>query len=241
MPIEKFPPIEQADENGLLAFGGDLDVQSLLLAYKSGIFPWPISQDFPMAWFSPNPRGILNPAKIIISKSLRKVFKQKKFKITFNLNFDEIIQTCSNRHLNLDQKGTWITPEIIKAYNNLFEAGYAYSVEVRDYKTHKIVGGLYGVQIGDLYTGESMFYLQSNASKVALCAILSIIKKNHLPWLDTQMVSPIVKKLGGEEISRKQYLKELQNLIIADKTNMRLSRYNDSEINELIIENLSLQ
>lgn len=207
MAIISFPPIEKANEDGLLAFGGDLEVSSLLMAYKQGIFPWPISEEYPLAWFSPNPRGILRYEDLNISTSLKKILRQKKFEIKFNHDFPSVIIGCRNSHQKNNQS-TWITEEIILAYINLFFSQYAYSVET--YLEGKLVGGIYGVQIGCLITGESMFHIESNASKVALVHLMEHLHKFKIDWIDTQTVTPFIKTMGGTTIPREEYLKMLK-------------------------------
>ncbi len=207
MAIQAFPPVENADEHGLLAIGGDLEVDSLLLAYTQGIFPWPINAEYPLAWFSPNPRGILYTEKLHISKSLRKFLKKEKYSVTFNRQFEAVIKNCAIVKRN-DQSGTWITNEIIEAYIELHKNGFAYSVEVINH-AGKLVGGLYGVNINKYFSGESMFHLEENASKVALISLVKKLIEMKIPYLDTQMVTPVVESLGGEEISREIFLKYL--------------------------------
>lgn len=206
MPIVDFPPLEQADEHGLLALGGDLELESLLLAYTRGIFPWPISEEYPLAWFSPDPRGILAFDKLHLSKSLRKFLKKNPFEIRFNTNFEAIIRKCAQVPRS-DNQGTWITQDIINGYINLHRHGFAYCVET--YLDDNLVGGVYGVCINRFYSGESMFHTADNASKVALIALLYQLKQKDIGWLDTQMVTPVVESLGGVEITRETYLKML--------------------------------
>lgn len=206
MAIADFPPVEQADEHGLLALGGDLELESLLLAYTRGIFPWPISDEYPLAWFSPDPRGILAFDKLHISKSLRKFLKKNPYEIRFNTNFDAVIMNCAKVPRS-DNQGTWITEDIINSYINLHKQGFAYSVET--YLDNVLVGGVYGVCINRFYSGESMFHTADNASKVALIALLYQLKQKDIGWLDTQMVTPVVESLGGVEIDREIYLKML--------------------------------
>lgn len=208
MAIVEFPPIENADEHGLIAIGGDLEVDSLLLAYSQGIFPWPISEDYPLAWFSPDPRGILIFEKLHLSKSFRKFLKKNPYEIRFNTNFEAVINNCAQVKRN-DQPSTWITPEIISAYIELHKLGFAYSIET--YLDHRLVGGVYGVCINRFYSGESMFHLEDNASKVALVSLMYMLKQRDIGWLDTQMVTPVVESLGGVEIPRETYIKMLDN------------------------------
>ncbi len=205
MAIAEFPPIESASEEGLLAIGGDLEVESLLLAYKQGIFPWPISADYPLAWFSPDPRGILFCDDLHVSKSLAKLVRKNKFTIKFNTQFKEVVEACARSKNRKGEIGTWITPDIKWAYYALYQAGYAYSVEAYN-EDEKLVGGLYGVNIGSMFSGESMFYLESNASKVALVTFIQKLKDHGVGWFDTQMVTSITEGLGAKEISRKDFL-----------------------------------
>ncbi len=207
MAIISFPPVENATEDGLLAFGGDLELSSLLLAYKQGIFPWPISPEYPLAWFSPDPRGILRYEDLNISSSLKKIIKKNKFEVKFNHDFPSVIIGCKEAHQKNDHS-TWITEEIILAYINLFFSQYAYCVGT--YLDGRLVGGIYGVQIGCLVTGESMFHIESNASKVALVALMEHLKQFKIDWIDTQTVTPFIKTMGGTTISRKEYLKMLK-------------------------------
>jgi len=211
MPIVSFPPITQADENGLLAIGGDLHVDSLLLAYKRGIFPWPINEDFPLAWFAPNPRGIIDFEDLHVSKSLKKTIRKNEFKIKYNTNFEAVIMNCAMITNRKGQSETWITQDIINAYIEMFRQGYAYSVEVytNDDK-EKLVGGVYGVCIDTYFSGESMFYRETDASKVALVYLIEKLASHGVKWLDTQMVTSVVKNLGGKEISREEFMSKLK-------------------------------
>lgn len=206
MAIVQFPPIESADEHGLVAIGGDLEIDSLLLAYSQGIFPWPISEEYPLAWFSPDPRGILAFDKLHLSKSLRKFLKKNPYEVRFNTNFEAVIMNCARVKRN-DQSSTWITQEIINSYIELHRQGYAYSIET--YREDILVGGVYGVCINRFYSGESMFHTEDNASKVALVSLLYLLKQRDIGWIDTQMVTPVVETLGGLEIPRETFLQML--------------------------------
>ncbi len=203
MAISQFPPVETADESGLLALGGDLEIQSLILAYRNGIFPWPISDDFPLAWFSPDPRGILEFDRLNINKRLRRYLKSCPYSITCNQAFDRVIEFCSKVPRS-DQHSTWITRDIIKGYQNLFNHKLAYSIEV--WEDTELVGGVYGVCIHGIISGESMFHTQPNTSKFALIFLMLLLKRSGINWLDTQMVTPVVEALGGREIPRKDYI-----------------------------------
>ena len=207
MAITDFPSVDQADEHGLLALGGDLELESLLLAYSRGIFPWPISDEYPLAWFSPDPRGILIFDKLHLSKSLKKFLKKNPYEIRFNTNFEAVIMNCA-QIARVENQGTWITNDIINGYMNLHKNGFAYSVET--YLEDELVGGVYGVCINRFYSGESMFHKADNASKVALIALLYQLKQKDIGWLDTQMVTPVVESLGGVEIPRETFLKMLE-------------------------------
>lgn len=202
-----FPPVESATEDGLVAVGGDLEIDTLVAAYQQGIFPWPVSVDLPLAWFSPNPRGVLDISELHVSKSFAKFLKKNIYQVTFNQAFDEVINQCA-RMYRKNQPSTWITPDIILGYENLFKRQLAYSVEVWDDK--ELVGGLYGVCMGDFVSGESMFSKVDNASKYALYALLLRFKDKGIEWLDTQMVTSVVEGFGGKYISRPDFLARLE-------------------------------
>jgi len=213
LAILAFPPIEEADENGLLAFGGDLEISSLLLAYSQGIFPWPISERYPLAWFSPDPRGVIDFSNLHLPRSLKKSVRQKEWIITFNKCFDRVITECSklsHRKGESSAQGTWITDEIIRSYNYFHQAGYAYSVEV--WLNDDLVGGLYGTRLGRCFSGESMFHTQTDASKIALASLMYFLKSHDINWLDTQMVTSVVESLGGSEIPRDEFIQKLNAL-----------------------------
>lgn len=202
-----FPPVEAATEDGLVAVGGDLEVDTLIAAYQQGIFPWPVSVDLPLAWFSPNPRGVLDIEEMHISKSFAKFLKKNTYQVTFNQAFDEVITQCA-RAYRKNQPSTWITPDIIHGYEKLFKKELAYSVEVWEGK--ELVAGLYGVCMGNFVSGESMFTKYDNASKYALYALLLRLKDKGISWLDTQMVTSVVEGFGGKYISRPDFLARLE-------------------------------
>lgn len=229
MPIIDFPPVELANNTGLIAVGGDLSVQSLLLAYSRGIYPWPIDKDYPIAWFSPNPRGVIEVSNYKLSSSLKKFLRKCEYKISFNENFEEIITKCQEIH-KVEQDGTWITDDIIEGYTNLHKAGFAYSIEVKD-NENNIIGGLYGVNIGQFVSGESMFHTKDNASKVALAILLFNLKENEIKFFDTQMITPTTQKFGAKNITRRRFIQYLKTL----PPSLNLD-FNSFEINPLSIK-----
>lgn len=200
-----FPPVETADENGLLAIGGDLSPERLILAYKSGIFPW-FNEGEPVIWYSPPERMVLFPDDLKVSKSMEKVLKSANFRISFNEHFAEVIHHCKTID-RPGQKGTWITREMQKAYIALHELGYAKSVEV--WQEDRLVGGLYGIDLGHIFTGESMFSLVSNASKVAFIYLNQILKEHNYLLLDCQVYNEHLASLGAVEIPRDVFMQYL--------------------------------
>lgn len=209
-----FPDVETANEDGLVAIGGDLEIDTLVEAYRHGIFPWPLSswplnKDLPHTWFSPDPRGILDFDQAHVSKSFIKFLKKTPYHVTFNQAFSHVIRHCAKTPRK-GQPGTWITPDIIDAYEKLFQNDLAYSVEVWD-KT-RLVGGLYGVVMGDFLSGESMFTLEDNASKQGFYTLISHLESKGIHWLDTQMVTPVVEQFGGIYISRPDFLRRLEEV-----------------------------
>lgn len=202
-----FPPVEDATEDGLVAIGGDLELDTLIEAYQRGIFPWPISLDFPLAWFSPDPRGVLDFNELHVSKSFEKFLKKNPYEVKYNTSFREVIKGCAMAPRR-GQASTWITPDIIQGYEKLFADGKAYCVEVWDEKG--LVAGLYGVVMGDFVSGESMFTKLPNASKLALYSLVKHLEAKGVTFLDTQMVTPVVEQFGGKYIDRKEFLKRIE-------------------------------
>lgn len=198
-----FPPIHLAEDDGLLAVGGDLSVERLLLAYSEGVFPW-YDESSPILWYSPPERFVLYPDQIKISKSMKQVFKSGKFKISFDTAFADVIKSCA-AITRTEQDGTWITNEMQEAYIRLYELGYAHSVEV--WENEKLVGGLYGVLCGRVFCGESMFSKVSNASKSAL---IWLCENADLDFIDCQVYTDHLNSLGAVMIERDHYLKLLQ-------------------------------
>jgi len=202
-----FPPVNLADKNGLLAIGGDLSAERLLLAYKSGIFPW-YSEGEPIIWYSPDPRMVLFPKNLKISKSMKQIIRKNQFRATFNQNFSEVIANCKNSYRE-GQGGTWITDEMEKAYINLHNLGVAKSVEV--WEGNELIGGLYGIDLGHVFCGESMFSMVSNASKFAFIYLVQKLEKEHYKLIDCQVYNEHLASLGADEISRETlvtYLKK---------------------------------
>jgi leucyl/phenylalanyl-tRNA--protein transferase len=201
-----FPPVEAAmhEPNGLLAFGGNLSPARLLHAYRQGIFPW-YSEDQPIMWWSPDPRSVLFLSNLKISRSLQKSIRNRGYHITFDRCFDDIIKCCASPRD--DDHGTWLTPEMIVAYNQLHEMGYAHSVEC--WQDDKLVGGLYGVALGKVFFGESMFSSQRDASKVAFVALVKQLQSWEFAFVDCQVHSPHIASLGAEEVSREYFLELL--------------------------------
>jgi leucyl/phenylalanyl-tRNA--protein transferase len=202
-----FPNPTEATSDGLLAIGGDLSTERLLLAYHSGIFPW-FEDDQPILWWSPDPRMILFPEKFKVSKSLRKTLKSEKFKVTFNQNFAEVIKNCATV-LRKGQAGTWITKEMQQAYIALHSAGHAVSVEV--WEDEKLVGGLYGIDLPQkkVFCGESMFSLVNDASKVAFYHLSEYVKTKDYKFIDCQVYNEHLESLGAEEIGREEFFELL--------------------------------
>ena len=195
-----FPNPELAEEDGLLAIGGDLRWERLLLAYCNGIFPW-YSDDEPILWWCPKPRFIIKPNEVKISKSMKRVFNKGEFKVTFNNDFEGVISKC--KELRENKEGTWITDEMMDAYINLHKRGFASSVEV--YNNEKLVGGLYGVKIGKCFFGESMFSIESNASKVALISMCKKLEEEGFIFLDCQMHTNHLESMGGRFIDWEEF------------------------------------
>jgi len=200
-----FPPLDTADENGLLAIGGDLSTERLLLAYKNGIFPW-YNEDEPICWWSPSPRFVLYPSEINISSSMKTILNNGKFRFTVNRAFTQVIQSCKTV-TRKGQEGTWISPAMQSAYTNLHELGYAHSAET--WLDGKLVGGLYGIRLGNIFFGESMFSIKSNASKFAFISYVKQLQKENVKLIDCQLHTNHLESLGARMIDRKIFTKIL--------------------------------
>ena len=201
-PDLSFPDPCHADARGLVAVGGDLSVARLLAAYRSGIFPWTVD---PISWWSPDPRAIFELDNIRVSKSLEKVIRKGVFEATMDRAFEEVMRGCSASAAG--RESTWITPEFIAAYTRLHEAGHAHSVEC--WREGRLAGGVYGVTVGGLFAGESMFHRESNASKVALFHLIGHLRRQKFTLFDIQMPTPATRQLGAVVISREEYLGRL--------------------------------
>ena len=198
-----FPDVSEADQHGILAVGGDLSPERLMLAYRSGIFPW-FDSDEPILWWSPAERMVLFPDELVVSKSMRSILRKAVFTVTFNKDFRAVISNCSHISRN-GQQGTWITDEMIEAYVKLHELGYAKSVEV--WQNDELVGGLYGIDLGNVFCGESMFSKVSNASKVAFITLAENLKIRKYTIIDCQVHNDHLESLGAREIKREDFIK----------------------------------
>ncbi|WP_264519792.1 leucyl/phenylalanyl-tRNA--protein transferase [Flavobacterium sp. N1994] len=202
-----FPPVDEASYEGILAIGGDLSVERLLLAYRDGIFPW-FNEDEPILWWAPPERMVVAPQLYKVSKSIRNLLNQNKFKVTFNQNFKDVILGCQQIE-RPGQDGTWLSDDFVDSYTKLHEMGIAKSVEV--WQNEELVGGLYGVDLGHIFCGESMFSIVSNASKIAFVTLIEHLKNNNYKLLDCQVHNDHLEKLGAFEISRETFMKVLKS------------------------------
>lgn len=201
-----FPDPNSASANGLLAVGGDLSPERLLLAYRSGIFPWSVN---PITWWSPDPRAIFDLDHFHVSRSFARILRQQPFRITFDHAFSAVIQSCAEPRPG--RMSTWITPEFIAAYTQLHQLGFAHSCEAWTGQT--LVGGIYGVAIGGLFAGESMFHNVSNASKTALHHLIQHLRQRRFTLFDIQQANPHTAKLGAVQIPRQKYLDSLRSAL----------------------------
>jgi leucyl/phenylalanyl-tRNA--protein transferase len=201
-----FPDPARADEEGLVAFGGDLSAKRLLLAYRTGIFPWTVQ---PITWWSPDPRAIFELDSFRPPRRLAQIIRHQPYEVTFNSAFSEVMGECAKPARGREK--TWITPEFISAYTALHEAGHAHSVEC--WQGDTLVGGIYGVQVGGLFAGESMFHRADNASKIALVHLIERLRLRGFVLFDIQMLTAATHSLGGVEISRTEYLQRLAKAV----------------------------
>lgn len=212
MPIVRFPDPSEATVDGIIAVGGDLHPDSLKLAYSQGIFPWP-HQDYPLLWFCPDPRAVLEFDRLHISKSLQRARRSAErdgWSFTIDLAFDDVMRQCAEVP-RPEQNGTWITPEMLDGYGTLHILGHAHSVEA--WHDGRLIGGIYGVDAGGAFAAESMFHLEANASKLALLHLVDHLTARGLDWMDVQVLTPHLERLGAREISRNEYLKRLASCL----------------------------
>jgi leucyl/phenylalanyl-tRNA--protein transferase len=204
---DPFPPVEQAldEPNGLLAAGGDLSPERLLDAYARGIFPW-FNEEDPVLWWSPDPRMVLFPRELHVSRSLRRLIRSGQFSVTLDCAFDAVVSGCAGPRANQD--GTWITGDMVRAYSRLAQLGYAHSVET--WEGTELVGGLYGVALGRVFYGESMFSRRSNASKAALAYLARQLERWRFVLIDCQMATGHLASLGAREIPRPEFLRGIR-------------------------------
>lgn len=207
---QAFPPVDRAlrEPNGLLAAGGDLSVPRLLDAYRHGIFPW-YSEGQPVLWWTPDPRMILVPSELAIARSLRKRLRKSDYEIRADTSFTEVMRACAEPRA--EEGGTWITAEMLTAYASLHRAGYAHSVET--WIDGKLAGGLYGITIGRVFFGESMFTRSTDASKIALAHLARQLERWQFGMIDCQMTTPHLASLGAREIARKDFMRALSELV----------------------------
>ncbi len=222
-----FPNPRYAMKEGLLAYGGDLNPDRVLMAYRQGIFPW-YNEGDPILWWSPDPRLLLYPQNFKIHRSLRKKLRQKRFHVRLDRNFETVMRHCAHvpRH---GQVGTWILPEVVECYSLLHERGFAHSVEVYD-EEERLVGGLYGVSTGTAFFGESMFSLEPDTSKIALAHMVELAKLWQFDFIDCQIPSDHLIRLGAERVERDRFLDELE------ETQQRLGMPGNWQPHEALIE-----
>jgi leucyl/phenylalanyl-tRNA---protein transferase len=202
----RFPDPRRANRDGLVALGGDLSLSRLLLAYRSGLFPWTVD---PITWWSPDPRAVIELDRLHIPRSLARALQKEPFRITVNRAFRRVMEACAAPAPG--RRETWITPEFIEAYTRLHEEGHAHSLEC--WREKELVGGIYGVAIGGFFAGESMFHRSSNASKVALVHLVRRLRACGFALFDIQMLTPVTRQLGGITIPREDYLARLANAV----------------------------
>jgi leucyl/phenylalanyl-tRNA--protein transferase len=206
----RFPSVEHATPEGLLAIGGDLRTERLLEAYRHGIFPW-YNEGQPILWWSPDPRTVLFPERLHISRSLKRSLRPGRFTVTFDTCFEAVVRHCAGPRPQYPEGGTWITPAMIDAYTALFVEGYAHSVET--WQSGQLVGGLYGVAIGSAFFAESMFTIVDDASKVALVTLVRYLHTRQFRIIDCQQSSPHVLRLGAEDIPRQLYIEHVRTAV----------------------------
>lgn len=216
--LAPFPALELANSDGLLAAGGDLSPERLLCAYSLGIFPW-FSEGQPILWWSPDPRCVLYPAQFKTGRSLRKAIRRAEFSVTYDRDFEAVISACAEPRAN--QEGTWITPEMHDAYCRLHQLGCAHSVEV--WQREKLVGGLYGIALGRIFYGESMFSRVTDASKIALKYLCAVLDEKGYHLIDCQVETAHLLSLGAQLVPREQFVREMNEALQIDQPFTRWS------------------
>jgi leucyl/phenylalanyl-tRNA--protein transferase len=205
----KFPDpwLLPVESDGLIYIGGNLAVDTLVQAYSLGIFPWPLEEAYPLFWFCPEPRGVIDFSELHVPRSLQKLRRKKEYRITFNQAFSRVMEECAKQP-RPGQEGTWIVPTLLPAYEEFHKEGYAHSVEV--WRGDSLVGGLYGVCVKGVFSGESMFHLEPNTSKIALIEMAEKLRSLGLEWMDIQMITPVTENVGGHYITRRDFLARLR-------------------------------
>ena len=211
--LKKFPPVDTAEDDGLLAIEGTLTIPNLVLAYKSGIFPWP-AEGLPLLWFAPPERGVLDFDEFHIPSRFQRDLKKVPFEFRMNTCFQDVMRLCAQAKNRKNQKGTWITDEMIDAYTDLHQSGLALSFEA--WHDGTLVGGMYGVWIKPFFAGESLFFKKTGASKFCLVKAVEWLKQQGTCWMDIQMVTPLLKSFGAKEIPREKYIQKLKSAIAAE-------------------------
>jgi leucyl/phenylalanyl-tRNA--protein transferase len=209
MALIRFPDPRDAGADGLLAVGGNLRPETLLAAYRRGIFPWPI-EGWPLTWFSPKERAVLLFDELHVARSLARERRRTRLQFTVDKNFRGVVESCA-RVFRPHERGTWITREMVEAYCELHARGHAHSVEA--WEGRELVGGVYGVDAGGTFAGESMFHTRTNASKLALLFLIEHLKSHGLDWLDIQVMTPHMEALGAKEIDRESFLEKLSEAL----------------------------
>jgi leucyl/phenylalanyl-tRNA--protein transferase len=195
------------DSDGLIYIGGNLRVETLVQAYTAGIFPWPLEETYPLFWFCPEPRGVLDFSDLHIPRSVEKIRRKKTYHFTFNREFRRVMEECAKQP-RPGQEGTWIIPSMFAAYEEFHREGYAHSVEC--WRGDELVGGLYGVYVNGVFSGESMFHREPNTSKLSLIEMALKLKSLGLEWMDIQMLTPVTEALGGHYLTRRDFLLRLR-------------------------------
>jgi len=206
VPVVAFPDPRSANAEGIVAAGGDLHPESLLLAYRQGIFPWPV-EGLPLLWFCPAERGVLQFSELHIPRSLARARRSTTLRFTIDAAFVDVIRACATSR-RPGQEGTWITPAVISAYVRFHRLGYAHSVEA--WQGERLVGGVYGVDVDGAFAAESMFYREPNASKLALLYLIDHLQSRGLDWLDIQVLTPHLARLGARTVTRDAFLEKLE-------------------------------